>query len=291
MSFGNADGSMPLSAGDMSLPLSAGDMSMPLSADDQSMPMFADFSMPMDADMSLPMDADFSMPVDEAMMSLDFALSMASPADADVTVCDDESNARSTVLVDLEITIPEGAVVDALKGGIGSFTMLCPIQSRMLWEMEREMYESSILGVEVKGVTPDTNATCSDEDADDCTVATAKFEVIHKQNNAEAARAEFLLNLTTTIEGIDGVSVKAGNPSSPESSEIPAEATVLETSGKALGNGVIVVAAIGSVAIVAVALVLVQRKMSKKRSDDKSLDGSASTSQNSTAYDTSLPIF
>lgn len=294
MPFPAGDMSMPLPAGDMSMPIDANDMSMPLPAGDMSMPLDAGMSFPLDAGMSFPLDADMSMPLDEAMMSLDTAMSLTMGTEPDEDACDDETNPSTSVPKSFEVDGPIGILSDILTAAVQEDFTLCPSSRRMLWEIERTMEESVVLGVKVDGVTADVDASCTSGAADDCEVATAEFEVIHKEGtSSQVATDEFLAKLSDRLAEVDGVREHADTSSSPDSSSNPG-ATPLTTGTpkEGMSGGEKAMTTVLSVAAVAVVLVLVQKKLSKKkRDDDKSVDGSISTAQNSSAYDTSLSIF
>jgi hypothetical protein len=281
--------SMPLSAnGAMSMPFDAnGGMSMPFGAD-MSMPVDADMSMPIDADMSLPFDAGFSMPVD-ADMSMPDAL----PADYSATSvtgdpCDKGSNPWFTLSEAFEVTpskneSPDTLLLNVLTEEIPKDFEVCSSVARQLWEAERKM-EEYVLGIEIDNVDVDENQSCT-SGAENCEIVNASFDVIHKEGTSRSdATDEFLGKLAARLASVNEVKL-ADDSSQPDSSTSTSGTEAGESGG--LGRGKTAAAVVGSLAVVAVALVLVQRKIVKKRSDDLSLDGSASTS---TPYNSSLSI-
>lgn len=286
--------SMPLPALSMPLP-GNGDMSMPVSSADFSMPLPADMSMPTDADFSFPMGADMSMPLPaDEMMSLDLALSMTMPDDAHEDPCDKDSNPSFTLVEAFEVTPPNGEspdtmLLEVLTAEVPKDFEVCSTVARQLWETERKLAEY-VLGVEIDSIVVDDGENCA-SGADACEVVNAKFDVIHKDGtSSESATDEFLGKLAARLASVDGVKLvnKSSQPDSSTTQNTDTETT--EGDGK-LGGVKTAAAVVCSVAVVAVALVLVQRKMAKKRSDDMSVDESASTSQNSAAFDSSLSIF
>lgn len=297
MSMDNANSmlpamSVPPGAG-MSMPPGAG-MSMPLPAGEMSMPMDAGMSFPLDAGMSFPMDAGMSMPLDAGMMSLDLTMSMAVPADTDEDAACDESNPSTTVSKSFEVDGPVGILSDILSAAVQEDFTLCPSSIRMLWETERDVQEESVvLGVKVKSVSANDGASCSTGADDDCEVADAEFEVIHKEgSSSQAATDEFNAKLSARLAEVDGVRERGDTTSSPDSSSTETKPAGVDgsSSDRGLGGGEKAATIICSVAVVAVALVLVQRKLSKKRDDDKSV-ASMSTSQTPSAYNSSNSIF
>jgi hypothetical protein len=272
------------------------DLSMSVEPANLSMPMDAGFSMPFDDAMSMPMDAGMSMPFDDAM-SIDLALSMAAPADSIADVC--EGNHPSTpVSKSFEVDGPVGMLSDVLKAAVEDVFTLCPSPTRMLWENQREMEESVVLGVEVKGVAADENATCSEGAVEECRVATAKFDVIYEEGaTKEAATDEFLTKLSQPLAErlaeVDGVRERADASASPDSSSTETTPSGVDSpSDRGLGGGEKAAAVVCSLAVVAVVLVLVQRKITKnKRDDDKSVAESLSTAPNTSAYTSSNSIF
>lgn len=266
------------------------DLSMPVEPADLSMPMDADFSMPFDDTMSMPMDTDMSMPFDDAM-SIDLALSMAAPADT--TDACDEGNPSTPVSKSFEVDGPLGMLSEVLLAAVEEDFTLCPSSTRMLWGNQREMEESVVLGVEVKGVSSDENATCSEGAVDECRVATAKFDVIYEEGaTEEAATDEFLTKLSQRLAEVDGVRERADTSASPDSSSTETNPSGVDSSDRGLGGGEKAATIVCSLAVVAVALVLVQRKITKKkRDDDKSVAESMSTAPNTSAYTSSNSIF
>ena len=278
--------STPLPADGMSMPMDG--MSMAFSADGMSMPMDADIPFPVDeTEMSFPLDETMSMPIDEAM-SLDLTMSLPMGAEVDEDACDEESHPVVTVSQSFEVDTfgdqsPEGILSDVLMTAIveAGFS-LCPESTRKLWG--RILEESVVLGVKVDGVKADDDETCTS--ATDCEVVTAEFDVIHKDGSSgDAATKEFLEKLEAQVAG--GVRVRA-DTSSPSDSTAANPIEVGTSDDDRLSAPVVAMASVLSVACVAVALVLIQRKLSKmKRDDDKSFDGSMSTAPNTT-HDTSF---
>jgi hypothetical protein len=289
---------MLMSMDQESMPLSAnGGMSMPFSANGgMSMSFGADMSMPIDADMSLPFDAGFSMPIDAGFsMPIDADMSMPEtlPADDSATSvtgdpCDKGSNPWFTLSEAFEVTpskdeSPDTLLLNVLTEEIPKDFEVCSSVARQLWEAERKM-EEYVLGIEIDNVDVDENKSCS-SGAENCEIVNASFDVIHKDGTSRTdATDEFLGKLAARLANVNEVKL-ADDSSQPDSSTSTSGTEAGQSGG--LGRGKTAAAVVGSLAVVAVALVLLQRKIVKKRSDDLSLDGSASTS---TPYNSSLPI-
>lgn len=280
-----AGNSMPPGAGN-SMQMAGNSMTIPQQPAGQfSMPIDAGMSFPIDAGMSFPIDAGMSIPIDAGMSMPDETFPITIPADTE-DACDDESNPSTPVSKSFEVDGPIGILTDILTAAIEEDFTLCPSSSRMLWETERDMEESVVLGVTVTSVAADDNANCADGAADECEVATADFDVIHKQgSSSEEAADEFLTKLSNRIAEVDGVREADETSSSPDPSTTETKPAGAGSSEGGLGGGEKAAVVICSVAVVAVALVLVQRKRSRmKHDDDKSTDGSLSTAAHTSAY-------
>ena len=298
--------SMPMDANGMSLPLPA-DMSMPLPAD-MSMPIDAGMSLPFgaDLDMSFPFgDADMSFPsgADLDMMSFPMDADLSMPLPADISgggdndsvedPCDKDGNPWFTLSEAFEVTpsngeSPDTLLLDVLTAEIPKDFEVCSTVARQLWETERKM-EEYVLGIEIVNVDVDENKSCT-SGADNCEVVNANFELIHKDGTSSTdATDEFLGSLAARLASVKEVEL-ANDSAQPDSSTSTNDGEAGQSGG--IGPGKTAAAVVGTLAVVAVALVLVQRKIVKKRADDLSVDGSASTSQNSaTPYNSSLSIF